>query len=670
MLGEEQMQTDPVGPSILGERVAETAHTGGPQISEGEKVGDKSLEDSIPHGKPSEAPQRGELELPDDESVQTDYITDWIQRLRKEINDREELDDRDEIALPTLPITEPDVDLLESYLRSTGKLLSKWKRRNLPIKEDARSFSDLVNGFMSFVNHIVKTSDKLKDLELGQIDPDGSLDLELRSIQKSAIEAALEAYKKQSRQPPSVFAVILASYGRGVQDTQYVQEAFVTKYVGDAVKDLNQTLRQVYTDKPLDTTSKSLYAPVVALLQSSGSGKTRTAIQLSTLQVGLYVCVRPPPSLGHTTSAPPQDVSAYNGLVPANPNGDRNELDALIAVGSWLCAFAISFFELLQKHYSRQPPAPSWDEFVRNIAATLYNDIVPGFRVEGAAGFRLSPTAARIRALAEGSTSPNKSHLSIREKLLQDIHDLAESKRREFAKYAQDYRVRRGDDAQAPEKHIYAELKEALQKLQDMIPNEQDIIPNENYCYLAIDEAASLGPKRLVALRRCLSYHVFPKFRILLLDTSNKVADLTGMEVGNDVLPSSFRLGNETLYLAPPFTTLPHDVKLWKDPPQAEKYGAILTGTVKTTTTFKDIYDLLPLMGRPMLNDEYWCDRGRLNKRGAESLYAKLVASSASTTESSNTDEHNRTDTVSRTIAGASQRLPLDLIGVRGKNLL
>lgn len=645
MLGEEQMQTDPAGPSILGERVAETAHTGGPQISGGEKVGDKSLEDSIPHGKPSEAPQRGELELPDDESVQTDYITDWIQRLRKEINDREEIDDRDEIALPTLPISEPDVDLLEFYLRSTGKLLSKWKHRNLPIKEDARSFSDLVNGFMSFVNHIVKTSDKLKDLELGQIDPDGSLDLELRSIQKSAIEAALEAYKKQSRQPPSFFAVILASYGRGVQKTQDVHEAFVTQYVGDAVKDLNQTLRQVYNDKPLDTASDKLYAPVVALLQSSGSGKTRTAIQLSSLQVGLYLCVRPPPSLGYTTSAPPQDVSAYNSLVPSESSGNEDELGALIAVGSWLRAFAIKFFELLQKHYNRQQSAPEWDTFVQNMAATLYNDIVPGFRVEGAAGFR---------------ATRNKLRLSIREKLLQDIHDLAESKRREFAKYAQDYRVRRGDVAQAPEKHIYAELKEALQKL-------QDVIPNENYCYVAIDEAASLGPKRLVALRRCLSYHVFPKFRILLLDTSNKVADLTGVEIGDDGHPPSFRTTNETLYLAPPFTSLPHDVNLWKDPHEADKYGAILTGTVKTT--FKDIYDFLPLMGRPMLNDEYWCDQGRLKKRGAERLYAKLVASSASTTESSNTDEHNRTDAANRTIAGASQRLPLDLIGVRGKVL-
>jgi hypothetical protein len=139
------------------------------------------------------------------------------------------------------------------------------------------------------------------------------------------------------------------------------------------------------------------------------------------------------------------------------------------------------------------------------------------------------------------------------------------------------------------------------------------------------------------------------------------------METGDDGHPPSLRTTNETLYLAPPFTSLPHDVNLWKDPHEADKYGAILTGSVQAT--FKDIYDFLPLMGRPMLNDQYWCEKGHLKERGAQKLYNKLIASSAPTIGSSNTNEHNHTDAANRTIAGASQRLPLDLIGVRGKNL-
>jgi hypothetical protein len=250
--------------------------------------------------------------------------------------------------------------------------------------------------------------------------------------------------------------------------------------------------------------------------------------------------------------------------------------------------------------------------------------------------------------------------------LLKGIKVCADKKRLEYHELARSHE-NKPDSAAAsgdPYSYILSQLTEAFKAL-------QDLIPDGHYCFLAIDEAASMGSLRLTELRRCLSHQVFPKFRVLLLDTSNKITELTGMNidhrdsgesVGNTNVPQSYRISTGSLELAPPFTRFPLNVNLWGNEEKASRYRSIVTGGVKAS--FEDVHSFLPLMGRPLLNDRYWRE-----EPGLGSLYNKLVASTKAHTALTApvlTDLKN-TDVMSRAIAAACQRLPLDLIGVRGE---
>jgi hypothetical protein len=97
-------------------------------------------------------------------------------------------------------------------------------------------------------------------------------------------------------------------------------------------------------------------------------------------------------------------------------------------------------------------------------------------------------------------------------------------------------------------------LREPFDALQDLIKDE--------YCFLAIDEALSMTKRRLTELRRLLSHYPLKKFRVLLLDTNNKVVELTGIEDPSSSIPPSLRTQNHVAFLPPPFTAMPHDVFL------------------------------------------------------------------------------------------------------------
>jgi hypothetical protein len=123
------------------------------------------------------------------------------------------------------------------------------------------------------------------------------------------------------------------------------------------------------------------------------------------------------------------------------------------------------------------------------------------------------------------------------------------------------------------------------------------------------------------------------------------------------------------LELAPPFTRFPYNVNLWGNAKNAEAYDSIVSGDA--AVSFEQVHRFLPLMGRPLLNDEYWRPKeGWLDEASLQLLYNKLLAFSpsatATTTDRTSTlDNLEYTDATSRAIAAASQRLPLDLIGAQ-----
>lgn len=95
-------------------------------------------------------------------------------------------------------------------------------------------------------------------------------------------------------------------------------------------KDVLQKLRKVQSDE------KPYYACVIPVLQSSGSGKTRTVMQLSQSRLGMLVCVRPKSGpLDAPTSIPPRDDDVADLLLA--PTGNIFEETRILA--TWLhCA--------------------------------------------------------------------------------------------------------------------------------------------------------------------------------------------------------------------------------------------------------------------------------------------------------------------------------------------
>lgn len=419
-------------------------------------------------------------------------------------------------------------------------------------------------------------------------------------------------------------------------------------------------------------------------------------MQLSMTQTGLYLCIRHPPSETRIVSAPPQDRWAYVSLVPPETTANEKSIDAIIAVESWLWAFATKFKEWLESqlqeflHMSQEPHQSKeavWPSFAKHVVAVLLNDIVPGFRMKDSklavraqsslAGSAQSSPGENPLHLACTPASSSESSQRARDVLLREIHDAACVKVKEYDAYMFAYQKSIDREEQDyPEAYVEESLSEAFQAL-------EDLIPDGHYCFLAIDEAASMGSLRLTELRRCLSRREFEKIRVLLLDTSNKVTELTGMTIakdtdggnnsGDDTEEPSLRLAIEELELAPPFTRFPYNVNLWGNAKNASTYKSIVSGS--SPASFKRIHRFLPLMGRPLMRDRYWRpDQTNrwLNGTSLDALYNKLLALSPSDTavspgRPSTLDDLESTDATSRAIAAAAQRLPLDLIGARGE---
>lgn len=414
-------------------------------------------------------------------------------------------------------------------------------------------------------------------------------DNELRSITTSTIEQVLHLYSSgpSVRQAMEslheaecpITAFILEASRRAGPMPDHVDRAFQSEFVGGVVNDLDEYPRE---QRP------KIYVPVFAILQSSGTGKTRAAMQLCHKRLGLYTCIRHSPitasknSKSHAalrTSAPSQDREVYNHLVPrgvtsrhrrrhnvptesnsqnrsfpsnrdSNHTGDDDDDDddksfedagkAQIAVASWLWAFATEFTGFIKEQKPELDDC--WASFVQRTSAMLMDDITPGFR--------LTPASAGMKPSTNGSSSMSRNTTSsgrpsARDSLLRRIGESAKKQ----AIVLEDLGRSTGDEL------VFAlseSLIEPFEALQNLIQDE--------YCFLAIDEAISMTKRRLTELRRLLSYWKFPKFRVLLLDTDNKVVELTGIEHPNT--EPSLRTKTPELFLPPPFTAMPHDVFL------------------------------------------------------------------------------------------------------------
>ena len=210
-----------------------------------------------------------------------DFPPDIVESVRDHLEalgqmDRHRLDDylKDLSATGTLPTFGQGflVALLSSVVESYWEL-------SLIMKEHAQSIDD---------------SNPLPD------------DNELRRIKDSTIEEVVGLYASGPSVRPEamesldqadypITAFLLEASRRAAPVPDHVDWAFQTEFVGGVVDDLDDHLTE---QRP------KIHVPVFAILQSSGTGKTRAVMQLCHKRLGLYTCIRHNPTRASGNSNP------------------------------------------------------------------------------------------------------------------------------------------------------------------------------------------------------------------------------------------------------------------------------------------------------------------------------------------------------------------------------
>jgi hypothetical protein len=462
---------------------------------------------------------------------------------------------------------------------------------------------------------------------------------ELDRVSERDFVSVFERHNRASTTPRDVYELLGTVYSSAYTNSRQqgdrmdievlqLQNAFVSDYQGKAAELLNKKLLEL---KHVD--GKRVYANIVPIIQSSGTGKTRTAIQLCTLQLGLYLNIRGKTDDIYTTSLPPQDLDAFRALVP-----DTTSLSESVhrrTLCCWLVAFAEEFLRFCEKEAeqltgSKKISKTKWSEFITHINQVLYTDLVPGFRLDTARGTSRSRT----------QSSESNSSLHPRTQLIKTIRDKQLEKLKPSSGIAESL-----DLVQA--KHL---VHASFLELQKFLPKRKW------YCFLVIDEAISMGKERLRILRQLLSEtEHFASFRVLILDTNNKVAELTGFPRIGDP-PASGRLTRGLAKLAQPFVNLPHDVFLMDGSHNYDAYCQRLIGAKETTHL--DWMKMLRLMGRPLWNDGYY-HSGQTEEPDCLTILDKLIGW---------LNRRKGIVALPREVvmAMASQRLPLNIVGFQG----
>lgn len=501
------------------------------------------------------------------------------------------------------PLTSEENALqIELSLIGINACLARWQSKG---EEYDASF--LVRMVSDLLNHVYGCLVQLNSSEPKKIYPGLFDEHGRRAVQISHVEAVVRRWKEKGSSPITTqfFDDILKDAKRFPDSAEAItlEHGYNSVFVGDTMKRLDSRLLKLGNpDDPM------IHSPVLPLVQSSGTGKTRTAIELSSIRLGLYVNVGPkhpdvgsPPGLG-------QDPLVYDIL--AGPDArSMTEFAAAVAVGSWLIAYTEEFLAFCQDQadvvFSGRAfrsastlTSDEWTTFVQHMAGVLTDDIVPGFRIR--------PDADQTRTPNTNGHHPSNPSRKQRDDLLERLHNRSLEVRSTYES------ARRSDRKIADETallYFTLQLDPRFKALADFLPVH---VP---YCFLAINEAIWMGTTRLRLLRKILSgaadLRRNAKFRVLLLDTDNKVSGSAGSTKVDEKPIPKLRLKGGEARIALPFTEFPLDLFLMDDDAARASYYRLLAGQT-VGTTHVEVARLITKMGRPLWNDPYY-SRGLLN---------------------------------------------------------
>jgi hypothetical protein len=487
----------------------------------------------------------------------------------------------------------------------------------------------------TLIAHLEELDDKQRRIRLSEVEhlfPIGNISAKtVTDYTESVKEAALDPTARSGgvdlvfERAKQIFNKLAVNEPRVPVASPTAQD-FSQGFLGSGVDDLQHRIRSLEQQIASNgSRSGAAYARVMAIIQSSGTGKSRTTLGLMEKELGLMVCIRARVK-GSTVrqSLPDVDTSVFHAIVTPDGNfispqtaapsasadtrvisnlaetsfGDADPalIEGTIILARWLEAFAEQFAAFTrrtkQKFLDKQDTCFDSLNFIAFQAAEILDNIVPGYRTKG------SPPNSEF--LDKGGSASNP-----REQLLEDISEQfrgSESswhtyvKNQLFEPILDDDRIPSGCSSVIQCSVICADrLRTTFAELTELLSE------SDRFAFLAIDEAGSLG-QRLPLLRRLMSFLSAPRFWVLLLDTNNRVSELAGHAART---PSS-RLRDDSLRLVSPFIRLRHDIHLLS--PAGSKTvptydDVVLEG--KKCLSHSQLLTFLPKMGRPLWNDRW-----------------------------------------------------------------
>lgn len=425
-----------------------------------------------------------------------------------------------------------------------------------------------------------------------------------------------------------------------VVDPRILEADFRRPYSGQGVYYLNQHICRLSAN--LDYNIH--YAPVLPIVQSSGTGKSRTAVELARLNPGLFVCVRQQPE-NKLVSEPKRDSWAAHWLtvddperapspgrdvieVPATDSHQKITLPTRIMtrdkIAIWLTAVAIE----MKAYYEK-----AWKE-TYNVDLQGSFDAARPDSIERWFAFK-ARAAADLAPDAGNANNPN----SQRSVLQSAIEHQAQTVQREYIKASIDGTLT-DSEKQAIFIHLLLKVKQSWLELEQILPDKTD-----DFFHLTIDECGQMGSANLYTLRWLLNFMQPKRSWILLLDTNTQISRLAGTESHS----ASDRTERRDLINCEPFTLLPQDIGMITC---AQEYLDVCDGNKVMATD--QILGYLPKMGRPLWQDGWLKMLGgdaslRFAGLNLQRVVIKLKAQGLKDAEGY--------------IALLSQRLPLNLAG-------
>ncbi|TKY91066.1 hypothetical protein EX895_000001 [Sporisorium graminicola] len=454
-------------------------------------------------------------------------------------------------------------------------------------------------------------------------------------------------------------------------------------------------------DADVDITAQSsAHAKVLPVIQSSGFGKSRLCVQLSTLYPGMLVCLRE--LGGDQASFPPQDSQAFEYFEQsrqlASRHTDFDKVDAQLHILSWLALYCdtmahyLDMFKQASGCFDVQHGCPAaqhqacWSTVVFHLALAIHSS--PSSRFVPESHFdNIDPASmcSRAKANLDPLVRSPPSHpmpastppvFRLADETNAAVDDVSRARQRapplstfrfrtallnHISRHAHDlYQVLQvtcGTATTSATMRIRAALGQYLSPAIRGLENLAPRLPTPSFAFIALDECGYFID--LLPIVRRLWFQARPAATwILLIDTNVDLAPPTSVDA---FYKASRRLDIENMFqLCRPFLAMPTDVNLSKD-----DLTAILQLALPAdghNLSLRDLNLLLPKMGRPLWYDAIYQSEGVLRPHN---IISKLVFPAGWQWPSS-TPPAFSTGIDENALALASQRIRIELTANSG----